>query len=348
MRALIAALALVVPALAFGHEIGVSRSEWAVVPGEARVVSAELAFARGEVLGLAPKADADGDGLLTEAELPAARPAVETLAGGLKVSQGDATCAVTIASLALTEADGLAAHLRATCPADVQTVEIRADFVEGLAPGHRHLAVQPGAPGPLVLHRGSRSATLSLASTAAPAPFDAAGMVTLGVEHIVTGYDHLVFLLGLLLIGGRLRTLLGIVTAFTVAHSLTLGLAATGVLTPPPALVEAAIAGSILYVGLENLIVREPRHRWRLTFAFGLVHGFGFAGVLAEIGLKDHLVPTLLTFNLGVEMGQLAILAVALPLLLLARRLEGFRVHGVRFASAGVAIAGAVWLVQRV
>jgi hydrogenase/urease accessory protein HupE len=316
---------------AAAHEVGVSRSTWQADRAHPERVQVELALARGEAL--------------------------EPTSPAFSVHQGGRPCPGRVLDVGPAEADGVVVRADFTCDEPVATLDVRADFLERLAPGHRHLLSTADAPGPLVLHGRERTASLNLApatassasaSGAAASAFDLGAVVTLGVEHILTGFDHLVFLLGLLLVGGRLRTLLGIVTAFTVAHSLTLAAAATGLLTPPPALVEAAIAGSILYVGLENFFVREPRHRWRLTFVFGLVHGFGFAGALAEIGLKDHLVPTLLGFNLGVEAGQLAVLAVALPLLMWARRSEGFRLHGVRLASLAVALAGGLWLVERV
>lgn len=151
--------------------------------------------------------------------------------------------------------------------------------------------------------------------------------VELGIEHIFTGYDHLAFLLGLLLLGGRWKGLVGIATAFTVAHSLTLIGAALGAFTLPGRLVELLIALSIAYVAAENLFLARTespapaRWRWGLAFAFGLIHGFGFAGTLTELGLPTrHLVESLLAFNLGVELGQLAIIAAVFPLLLWSMR----------------------------
>ena len=119
-----------------------------------------------------------------------------------------------------------------------------------------------------------------------PAP-DFWSFLRLGIEHIWTGYDHLLFLAGLLIVCSRVRTIIGIVTSFTVAHSITLGLAATDTFNLPGRLVEPLIAATILYVGAENLIRRgtEPSGRWIIAFAFGLVHGFGFASALRELNL---------------------------------------------------------------
>ena len=173
----------------------------------------------------------------------------------------------------------------------------------------------------------------------------------LGVEHILTGYDHLLFLLGLLVACRRFRSMALVVTCFTLAHSVTLALAALDVVSLPGRVVEPLIAASILFVGVENLVRREePRGRWALAFAFGLIHGFGFAGVLREVGLGPStgaLLVSLFSFNLGVEVGQLAVTALVLPLLWKLRDVPAFARYGLPVVSAVVALAGAYWLVQR-
>lgn len=170
----------------------------------------------------------------------------------------------------------------------------------------------------------------------------------LGVEHILTGFDHLVFLLGLVLVPGPLRSLVAVVTAFTVGHSLSLALGVLGGWTPSPALVEPLIALSIVVVGLEDLWARELRGRWRLTLPFGFVHGFGFAGALAEIGVPAGDVGAILVlFNLGVEAGQLAALAVVVPLLGAVGYALGERPWR-RWLAVAIALAGLGWFVERV
>jgi hydrogenase/urease accessory protein HupE len=170
----------------------------------------------------------------------------------------------------------------------------------------------------------------------------------LGVEHIFLGYDHILFLLSLLL-ASRFREIIKIVTSFTVAHTITLMLATLHVVRLPPVwLVESAIAATIVYVAIENFWVRESAHRWKLTFFCGLVHGFGFAEVLRELGLPtEGLVRSLVAFNCGVEVGQLIIVAAIFPLvMLLARWRYGKQA---RLAiSAAIALCGAGWLVDRV
>jgi hydrogenase/urease accessory protein HupE len=171
-----------------------------------------------------------------------------------------------------------------------------------------------------------------------------------GVHHILIGPDHLLFLVGLLLLGGSVRQLAWVVTAFTVAHSLTLSLAALAVFTPPARIVEPAIALSIVYVGADNLLARGGRDvRAWIALGFGLVHGFGFASVLREMELpRRALAWSLFSFNVGVEIGQLlVVLAVATALAALRARSEQ---AGRRLAVAGsivVVVAGSLWFVQR-
>jgi hydrogenase/urease accessory protein HupE len=172
-----------------------------------------------------------------------------------------------------------------------------------------------------------------------------------GIAHIVIGPDHLLFLVGLLLLGGTLRQLVVLVTSFTVAHSITMSLAALNILSPPARLIEPAIALSIVYVGADNLLIRDGRDvRALIAGAFGLIHGFGYANVLRDIDLPARALEwALLSINVGVEIGQLLVVAVvAAALAALRARNEA---AGQRFAFAGsivVMAAGAFWFVQRV
>lgn len=178
--------------------------------------------------------------------------------------------------------------------------------------------------------------------------------VPAGIEHILIGPDHVLFLIGLLLLGGSLGKLAAIVTAFTIGHSITLSLAALDLVSPPARLVEPAIALSIVFVGADNLLVRQataPRDIRALVAAvFGLVHGFGFASVLKEFGLPSGALGwSLFSFNLGVEIGQLVIVIVVASALAAIRRRNASL--GDRLALAGsviVILAGAYWFVERV
>ncbi len=172
-----------------------------------------------------------------------------------------------------------------------------------------------------------------------------------GVHHIFIGPDHILFIVGLLLLGGTLGRLLRIVTAFTIAHSVTLVLATLNILSPPARLIEPAIALSIIFVGADALLQGREKRDWRVLFAFGFgfVHGFGFANVLREM----HLPPTalgwsLFSFNVGVEIGQACIVLAIAPLLaLLYRRSEAFAGRLVAASSLAVVFAGSFWFVER-
>jgi hypothetical protein len=172
-----------------------------------------------------------------------------------------------------------------------------------------------------------------------------------GTHHIFIGPDHILFVLGLMLMGGGVARLLRIVTAFTLAHSVTLALAATGLLQPPSRLIEPLIALSVVAIGAENLLAggRRDTRAW-LAFGFGFVHGFGFAGVLREFGLpRAAMAAALVSFNVGVELGQMAIVLASAPLLEWLR-VHRPRAHG-RVATVGSALviaAGAYWFVQRI
>ncbi|HEV8209200.1 MAG TPA: HupE/UreJ family protein [Vicinamibacterales bacterium] len=179
----------------------------------------------------------------------------------------------------------------------------------------------------------------------------AGGFIVLGIEHILTGTDHLLFLLCLVVPVRRLRAVVPLITAFTIAHSVTLiasalGFAPRGPWFPP--LVEAAIAASIVYTALENVVTPSMGRRELITCLFGLVHGFGFSNALGDsLQLAgQHLIVSLLSFNVGIEIGQLGVLCVMLPLFALLRRWMSSRRLVVLLSTAG-GILGAVWLVER-
>lgn len=208
-----------------------------------------------------------------------------------------------------------------------------------------------------LLTRGQAKFEVSLASSAtsaAPpkvAPPSLRRFLVLGVEHILTGYDHLLFLLALLVACRRTRTMLGILTCFTIAHSITLALAALGYVAVSSAWIEPLIAASIVFVGIENLLRHdEPKGRWLLTFCFGLLHGFGFAGALQATGLGTSgqaLAIPLIGFNLGVELGQIAVAAIVLPLFWQMRKHPRLARLTEPAVSGAVALAGTWWLLQR-
>jgi hydrogenase/urease accessory protein HupE len=173
-----------------------------------------------------------------------------------------------------------------------------------------------------------------------------------GVGHIFLGLDHICFVVGLLLLGGTLRQLLKVVTSFTLAHSITLCLAATGVWTPPGRLIEPLIALSIVAIGLDNLLSKpgERDVRAALALLFGLIHGFGFAGALADLGLpRQHLPLALGAFNVGVETGQATIVLLLAPVLsYLGRRWPKARRKVLIGGSVALSMLGSLWFVERI
>jgi hypothetical protein len=211
--------------------------------------------------------------------------------------------------------------------------------------GLRHQAILDTRRSTMDYYAGSWSGVGAVLATFVPA----------GIHHIAIGPDHILFLVGLLLLGGSLKRLALIVTAFTVGHSVTLSLAALGVVTPPADLVEPAIALSLVLVGADNLLaggVETARRDLRPILAgiFGLVHGFGFAAVLREFGLPQTALGwSLFGFNVGVELGQLVLVVpLALGLAAIRRQRPGLARRMAVVGSVAVAMAGAFWFVQRV
>lgn len=319
---------------------------WAHRPGlsyaEIDATAVVLTFAQPELEARVP----------IDANLDASRVVLQQLTlDAARLAVGDTPCDVSDVSVArVAEAgelggadDGIAISAALDCPPG--PITYTAGFLSSLEAGHRQYVTTHGQP-VAVLDAGRPTAAV----TGASEPGEVAGrFFGLGVEHIWTGYDHVLFLLGLLLAAPSLRAMLLIVTGFTVAHSITLSAAALGLVSLPASLVEPAIAASIAYVGIENFWRPAPKRRVVITFLLGLVHGFGFAGMLAELGLpRDALALALVAFNGGVEIGQAVIVAVTLPILLWMRRFPWWEARAVPAASVGVTLAGVYWFVERV
>jgi hypothetical protein len=232
------------------------------------------------------------------------------------------------------------------CPKSPGRLEIRDDWFDLFGEHYRTLARIDGPHGvqEVAFLPDRREARIDLG----PASVASHGFFRLGVEHILTGYDHLLFLAALLLGGGGALTLLKIVTGFTLAHSLSLAASVLGLVTIPSRVVEPVIAASIVWVALENAwLGRAPARRWLVSFAFGLVHGLGFASALGPLALPaGSLVLALLGFNVGVEAGQILVIALAIPIGLWTRR-QPWEPRLARGLSAAVAIIGAIWFVER-
>jgi hypothetical protein len=296
--------------------------------------------------------DANGDGAIDWGELRSKRADVEAYAfSRLLLREGTRTCELASGGLLFDEhSDGGYAVLRFSAPCSATEVEYRLFF--DLDPSHRGL-LRSGSSTSILSPDQPRVAIGRDARTSWEQFLDYARE---GVWHIWIGFDHILFLVSLLLpavIGARrfrpaFWDVFRVVTAFTVAHSITLALAALSVVSLPSRLVESAIALSVVLAALNNLwpVVRE--RRWVVAFLFGLVHGFGFASVLADLGLpRDALLLALVGFNLGVEAGQLVIVAAFLPLAYAWRGSWGYRRIVFAGGSAAIALVAALWLVER-
>jgi len=291
--------------------------------------------------------DADLSGAVDERELAARRDAVAAhLRERVAVTSDGAPLALDLGSLALGRGgDGratLEAHLRFAAERGLGRLAIRCEPLADLGDDHTTIAriAVSGRHEEFAFRRGTRweggGGARSLKS-----------FLGLGVSHIVAGFDHLAFLVGLAAAGASLAGLVKTVTAFTVAHSLTLSLAALDLVRVPAALVEAGIAVSVMYVAAANFLRDGGPMRWVVAFAFGLLHGLGFAEALREAHLEGRrLALSLLAFNVGVELAQI-VLVVAVVAALAALGRAGLERAATRLVSVAIFSLGAVWLYQR-
>ena len=321
--------------------------------------------------------DRDGNGELTWGEVRQRDADITKLATSrLALTANGTACPLTPSGPLMldTHSDGNYAvlSLKAQCPGEgalKAPLKLNYSMLFDVDPSHRGL-VQWVAPGrdtastAQALVFGTESAEQTLALQPADAWQTLKQYIFDGVWHIWIGYDHILFLLSLLLpavllrragrwepaptLKGSFIEVLKVVTAFTLAHSITLSLAALGVISLPSRLVESVIAASVVLAALNNLRGTIEGKRWVMAFVFGLIHGFGFASVLADLGLPQNaLVVALVGFNVGVELGQLAIVAVFLPIAFALRRTWFYRVGVLTGGSILVAILASWWLAQR-
>ena len=309
--------------------------------------------------------DQDGDGELTWDEIRNQHQVIAAYAKErLALSSAGGACPVVVGEqLVDNHTDGAYTVLRftAACPVPIDALTINYRLFADIDPQHKGLVKleHGGLTSTAIFSPDSARQSLSLASPSHWAQFD--DYVKHGVWHIWIGFDHILFLLSLLLpavmmpaaskqaqtMRAAFFDVLKIVTAFTLAHSLTLTLASLHVLSLPSRWVESAIAASVALAALNNLWPLFRGRRWVAAFVFGLVHGFGFAGVLADLGLpRSALVLSLFGFNVGVEIGQLAIVGVFLPLAFALRKTWFYR-QLLTTGSALIAMIAAVWLVER-
>jgi hydrogenase/urease accessory protein HupE len=250
------------------------------------------------------------------------------------------------------DGDGVSVQLTFDCSSVPGLLLYRSTVLNDVDPGARQVAmIREGTKQSQAL-LDRRDNTVELAANAAPSLLHVIGSyLEAGVEHIFLGYDHIAFLLAVVLWARRLWPVVKIVTSFTIAHSVTLSLAALNIVRIPAAIVEPAIAASIVFVAVENFLSRDVERRWRITFLFGFIHGFGFADALQEMGLPHAaLVPALAAFNIGVELGQIGIVSIILPILFGLDRLmpvKGRAAPAVYLLSGVIVALGCWWFLAR-
>jgi hypothetical protein len=319
-------------------------------PGASQVQE-RLTLAPETLALLVPAVDADGDGALGSADLEARRAALEVgVWDSAPLSAGGQPC-----QRLATSAEVRDSHVELEATFSCARGELRQRFalLSVLPPSYRVVLASRVGPQQAQHFADSLQPTVVVPEPRSMGPqpgSSLASWVGLGLLHIFTGVDHLAFLLGLLVVGGSLGRLLALITAFTLAHSLTLGATALGLVVlgeGTARLVEVLIAASVAWVAVENLVLREHRHRPLLTFLFGLVHGFGFASVLGEYGLGDSVAVGLFGFNLGVELGQAAVVGALLPLVRQARQYPARHLQAVRVLSVALLLSGGYWLLER-
>lgn len=312
--------------------------------------------------------DTDADGAITWGELKARQKEIDAYAlSRLQVSGAGQACPLQATGhLVDDHTDGAYAVLRfqAACPAIADTLQIKYQLFFDIDPQHKGLLrlQNKGASITGIFSPDNADQVFSLQAPNRLRQF--VDYLREGVWHIWIGYDHILFLLALLLPAVALRdkgrwqavpafrpafwSVLKIVTAFTVAHSITLTLATLGVISLPSRWVESTIAASVVIAALNNVYPLFRERRWMMAFLFGLIHGFGFASVLSDLGLpQDALVIALVGFNIGVEAGQLAIVAGFLPLTYFLRKTWFYRRVLLQGGSILIAILALIWFVER-
>jgi hydrogenase/urease accessory protein HupE len=339
---------------ASAHQMNLSTAKVDVSPD--RIVTVEVALKGSDADRVAGTAvfDAASDRVDARRLAASAAPILAYVAGHAVVAAADgAPCRVDAGTLRSDE-DGVVAIFRWDCREVAGALVYRSLVLVDVDSAAREVVLIGGDASQTLLDTAQREVPLS-----APPPALAAVLaryVEAGIEHIFLGYDHVAFLVAVMLWARRVWPIIKIVTAFTLAHSVTLSLAALDVLAIPSAIVEPAIALSIVFVAVENFFSRDIDRRWRWTFAFGLIHGFGFASALRAFGLPPGaVVPALGAFNTGVELGQIAIVALVIPALILADRVgdvgrDETPVRAARLVyalSSVIALLGCYWALER-
>ena len=305
--------------------------------------------------------DEDHDGIVTQGEFAQTRSQLETAVARQLFIAPDGKIAKDNSIHSRLDGNNNVEVCLNFHPIGFSSLEIQSGILAFLPLGHHQYLQIQNSLGENIFERllsaAADRATVQMPHTnASTATFEAArsfaNFLSLGVKHILTGYDHLLFLFGLLLVAGGFFCSLGIITSFTIAHSITLAVATLQLVQIPSRIVEPLIAASIVFVGIENLLRGDiPKARRMVPFGFGLIHGFGFASALREAGIRSGtggIVLPLFSFNLGVELGQIMVAALALPIIWKLRENPMFIVRWAPACSTAVVLLGSFWFVQRV
>jgi hydrogenase/urease accessory protein HupE len=338
------------------HQVNLSTAR--VTMGGDRIVAVEVALKGSDADRLASTNvfDTQRDSVDPARVAASARQIIAYVSAHVAVTSRDGTPCAAGTAVLLPDGDGVIFRNSFSCGNVAGDILYRSTVLTATDPGARQVVlIGDGMNAPqALLDAGHTTIALS-----APAPSLFSTMqryLVTGIEHIFLGYDHIAFLVAVVLWARRLVPVIKIVTAFTIAHSITLSLAALNVIVIPSVVVEPAIAASIVFVAMENFFSRDIDRRWRVAFVFGLVHGFGFAGALREVGLPANAIVTALAaFNVGVEIGQVAIVSIVVPTLIALDHLTATnRATPVRAASlvyalsALISLLGGYWLVTRI
>jgi hydrogenase/urease accessory protein HupE len=305
------------------HQINLTNAR--LVVGPDRTVDVEIAMKGSDADRVAgTRVFDDKTGLVRPAALTAASASIVAyVEGHTAVLGGDGVPCRPGSGIVAPDGDGVVVRTPWFCSGVADRLRYRSTVLIGVSPDARQVVLIGAGPDAAQdLLDASRTETV-LTKAAPPSLLQVIGRyIEAGIAHIFLGYDHIAFLAAIVLWSRRPWPVVKVVTAFTIAHSITLSLAALDIVRIPSSIIEPAIAASIVYVAAENFLSRDIDKRWRDTFCFGLIHGFGFASALQEFGLpRSALVPALASFNLGVEIGQIAIVSLVVPALLVMDRL---------------------------
>ena len=349
LSALVVLFSLCAPARA--HDPGMTV---ATVIAEERETLIEISIKGSDMERAAGVDLLDAGGRVDPERLASAAVAVRAHLLATAAIESDSTvCPLEVVELAAVE-DGILGVLKAPCGTTEAGLSYRSRLLHetNLATIQHVMLLKGDDAIPIALTRERNRVEIQ-----APLPLtEVAGRYLVsGAKHIFAGYDHVAFLLALLLWARSVWAVVKVVTAFTLAHSITLSLAALDLVSLPGGLIEPLIAASVVAVALENFFDRRIERRWRVAFFLGLIHGFGFAGALRDVGLpQDALLIALAFFNIGVEIGQVGIVAIVVPLLLAIDRLTARapsaparRPALVYAVSAPIAALGAYWFIER-